>query len=47
MSDAQTLEILKQAILKERYKWLSSWERQHLNLLVDIDKALVEKKLVR
>ncbi len=28
---------------KELYKWLSSWERKHLKLLVDIDKALVEK----
>lgn len=25
------------------YQWLSSWEREHLNALMDIDKALVEK----
>jgi len=25
------------------YQWLSSWEREHLNALLDIDKALTEK----
>lgn len=25
------------------YNWLSSWEREHLNALLDIDKALREK----
>ena len=28
---------------KGLYEWLSAWERKHLNMLVDIDKALVEK----
>ncbi len=28
---------------KKMYKWLSSWEKIHLNQLVDIDKALTEK----
>ena len=25
------------------YQWLSSWEREHLKVLLDIDKALTEK----
>jgi rubrerythrin len=25
------------------YQWLSNWEREHLNALMDIDKALMEK----
>ena len=28
---------------KALYKWLSGWETGHLNMLVDIDKALTEK----
>ena len=28
---------------KALYQWLSRWEREHLNLLLDIDKALREK----
>jgi rubrerythrin len=28
---------------KALYEWLSRWEREHLNLLLDIDKALREK----
>lgn len=28
---------------KALYQWLSSWEREHLNALLDIDKALMEK----
>jgi rubrerythrin len=28
---------------KALYQWLSDWERQHLALLADIDKSLVEK----
>jgi rubrerythrin len=28
---------------KTLYEWLSRWEREHLNLLLDIDKALREK----
>jgi rubrerythrin len=25
------------------YKWLAGWEREHLNMLMDIDKSLLEK----
>ena len=25
------------------YQWLANWEREHLNVLLDIDKALMEK----
>jgi rubrerythrin len=28
---------------KALYEWLSRWEREHLSLLIDIDKALKEK----
>jgi rubrerythrin len=28
---------------KSLYEWLSSWEQEHLKMLMDIDKALVEK----
>ncbi|MBW2604993.1 MAG: ferritin family protein [Deltaproteobacteria bacterium] len=28
---------------KALYEWLATWEREHLNMLVDIDKALKEK----
>lgn len=28
---------------KALYKWLATWERDHLNMLLDIDKALMEK----
>ena len=28
---------------KALYEWLSRWEREHLGLLLDIDKALREK----
>lgn len=28
---------------KALYDWLAAWERQHLNLLTEIDRALVEK----
>lgn len=28
---------------KALYQWLADWERGHLNILVDLDKALVEK----
>jgi rubrerythrin len=28
---------------KRLYTWLSQWERQHLKVLMDIDRALVEK----
>jgi rubrerythrin len=28
---------------KSLYQWLSSWEQEHLKMLMDIDKALVEK----
>ena len=28
---------------KGLYEWLSAWERRHLNLLLDIDRALIEK----
>ena len=25
------------------YEWLATWEREHLNMLMDIDKSLLEK----
>jgi rubrerythrin len=28
---------------KALYEWLASWEREHLNMLMEIDKALLEK----
>ncbi len=28
---------------KALYEWLATWERDHLNMLMDIDKALMEK----
>lgn len=28
---------------KALYEWLATWERDHLNLLLDIDKSLLEK----
>ena len=28
---------------KSLYRWLSAWEQEHLKMLMDIDKALVEK----
>jgi len=28
---------------KALYEWLAGWEREHLNLLMDIDKSLLEK----
>jgi rubrerythrin len=28
---------------KALYEWLATWERDHLNMLLDIDKALKEK----
>ncbi len=28
---------------KALYEWLATWERDHLNMLMDIDKALLEK----
>ena len=28
---------------KALYEWLATWERDHLNMLLDIDKALMEK----
>jgi rubrerythrin len=28
---------------KDLYKWLSNWEKSHLHMLLDIDKALIEK----
>ena len=28
---------------KALYEWLSRWEREHLSLLLDIDKSLREK----
>ena len=28
---------------KELYQWLADWEKQHLNLLLDIDQHLVDK----
>jgi len=28
---------------KKVYEWLVSWEQSHLNMLLDIDKALIEK----
>jgi rubrerythrin len=28
---------------KSLYRWLSAWEQEHLRMLMDIDKALVEK----
>lgn len=28
---------------KALYEWLAGWEREHLNMLMDIDKALLEK----
>jgi rubrerythrin len=28
---------------KALYEWLATWEREHLNMLMDIDKSLLEK----
>jgi len=28
---------------KKMYKWLSKWEKSHLDFLMDIDRALIEK----
>ena len=40
---SESTKIASEPEAKDFYEWLSQWERKHLSLLLDIDKALREK----